>query len=118
METEIEAIRQLSTDLKVEDLTKMAIANIKARAKGDARLVDQVYSGVPASWLGREHEIELGPMSGRSNAIHLLEARGLPRDRATIDFVLSRAKRADRILGAREIEDLLGELAVREQATT
>lgn len=93
-----------------------ASAILKARAKGDAWLVDHVYSGVPASWLGREHEIELGPLSGRSSAIHVLEARGLPADRATIDFLLSRAKRADRVLDRREIAELLDELAAREEA--
>jgi hypothetical protein len=38
-----------------------------------------VYSGVPASMVGREQEIEVGPMSGRSNVIYWLERRGLRR---------------------------------------
>ena len=35
--------------------------------KGDPLLADLIYSGVPASWFGREQEIEVGPMSGNSN---------------------------------------------------
>ncbi len=42
-----------------------AAAVIKAFKKGDAALVDAVYSGVPASLVGREQAIDIGPMSGR-----------------------------------------------------
>ena len=39
-------------------------------------LVDAVYSGVPASLVGREQEIDVGPMSGKSNVVVLArEAR-------------------------------------------
>ena len=44
-------------------------------------LVDAVYSGVPASLVGREQEIEVGPMSGKSNVVFWLEQRGLAGDR-------------------------------------
>src|SRR5207245_1375563 len=53
-----------------------AAAVIKAFKKGDAELVDAVYSGVPASLVGRQQEIEIGPLSGRSNVIYWLERRG------------------------------------------
>ena len=46
-----------------------AAAVIKAYRKQDRELVDAVYSGVPASLVGREQEIEVGPMSGRSNVV-------------------------------------------------
>ena len=55
-----------------------AAAVIKAYRKKDQALVDAVYSGVPASLVGREQEIEVGPMSGKSNVIFWLEKRGLP----------------------------------------
>ncbi len=40
-----------------------AAAIIKAQKKGDRWLTDFVYSGVPASLIGRSQEIEIGPMS-------------------------------------------------------
>ena len=55
-----------------------AAAVIKAFRKKDQALVDAVYSGVPASLVGREQEIEVGPMSGKSNVVFWLEKRGLP----------------------------------------
>ena len=41
-----------------------AAAVIKAFRKKDHELVDAVYSGVPAGMVGREQEIDVGPMSG------------------------------------------------------
>ena len=58
-----------------------AAAVIKAFRKQDRELVDAVYSGVPAGMVGREQEIEVGPMSGRSNVMFWLEKRGLHGDR-------------------------------------
>src|SRR5207245_10086205 len=53
-----------------------AAAVIKALRKGDRDLADRVYSGVPASALGREQRIEVGPMSGESNVVFWLESPG------------------------------------------
>ena len=50
-------------------------------ARSDRELVDAVYSGVPAGMVGREQEIEIGPMSGKSNVVFWLEQRGLHGDR-------------------------------------
>jgi len=36
---------------------------------GDRALMDAVYSAVPASLVGRQQEIEVGPMSGESNVV-------------------------------------------------
>jgi 2-isopropylmalate synthase len=58
-----------------------AAAVIKAFKKRDAELVDAVYSGIPATLVGREQAIEVGPMSGRSNVIYWLERRGIERPR-------------------------------------
>src|SRR5439155_24951178 len=54
-----------------------AAAVIKAFKKGEDWLADRVYSGVPASWVGRRQTIEIGPMSGESNVIHWLEEQGI-----------------------------------------
>ena len=42
-----------------------AAAVVKAWRKGDRALMDAVYSAVPASLVGREQEIDVGPMSGQ-----------------------------------------------------
>ncbi|MEZ5287994.1 MAG: LeuA family protein [Vicinamibacterales bacterium] len=54
-----------------------AAAVVKAWKKGDRDLMDAVYSAVPASLVGREQEIEIGPMSGKSNITFWLEKRGI-----------------------------------------
>src|SRR5206468_4867232 len=50
-----------------------APAEIKAFRKQDAALIDTVYSGVPASLVKRQQQIDVGPMSGKSNVIFWLE---------------------------------------------
>ena len=55
-----------------------AAAVVKAFRKQDRALMDAVYAAVPASLVGREQEIEVGPLSGRSNVVFWLERRGLP----------------------------------------
>jgi isopropylmalate/homocitrate/citramalate synthase len=83
-----------------------AAAVIKAFGKKDQALVDAVYSGVPASLVGREQEIEIGPMSGRSNVIFWLEKRGLPVTDAVVDRIFSRAKESPSVLGEDELRSL------------
>jgi len=83
-----------------------AAAVIKARHKGAARLADRVYSGVPAGWVGRQQEIEIGHMSGASNVVHYLTSRNLPADQAVIDRVLAAAKASERVLTEQEVLDL------------
>ena len=80
-----------------------AAAVIKAQRKGAAWLADRVYSGVPASWVGRAQEIEVGHMSGASNVLHYLRTRGLPTDQEVLDAVMAAAKRSERLLTEREI---------------
>jgi len=86
-----------------------AAAIRKARAKGDAWLVDNVYSGVPASWLGRAQEVEIGPMSGAANVLSFLESHGLPAHGDSVERVLAAAKRSNRTLEESEVLKLLGE---------
>jgi len=80
-----------------------AAAVIKAQRKGAAWLADRVYSGVPASWVGRAQEIEVGHMSGASNVLFYLRARDLPTDQPVVDAVMAAAKRSERLLTEEEI---------------
>jgi 2-isopropylmalate synthase len=84
-----------------------AAAVIKAFRKNDRALVDAVYSGVPASLVGREQEIEVGPMSGRSNVVFWLERRGLSTDDAVVDRIFAKAKASAWVLTEEEIRETL-----------
>ena len=80
-----------------------AAAIIKAQKKGDRWLTDHVYSGVPAALIGRDQEIEIGPMSGSSNVIFYLSQRGVVANQELIQAVLLAAKESNRILQEPEI---------------
>ena len=80
-----------------------AAAVIKAERRGDTWLSDRIYSGVPASWLGRSQEIAIGHMSGESNVRYWLENRGLPLDESLIQKVFQRAKSTNALLHDDEI---------------
>ena len=80
-----------------------AAAIIKAQKMGDRWLTDHVYSGVPASLIGRSQEIEIGPMSGSSNVIFYLSHRGIVPGHELIQAVLLAAKESNRILQETEI---------------
>jgi 2-isopropylmalate synthase len=84
-----------------------AAAVIKAYRKKDMALVDAVYSGVPASLIGREQEVEVGPMSGKSNVIFWLERRGLPADDALVERIFAKAKASPSVLTEDEIRSLV-----------
>ncbi len=83
-----------------------AAAVIKALRKGDRALADSVYSGVPASVVGREQRIEVGPMSGESNVVYWLETHGFEATQERVARVMDRAKQSDRLLTADELERL------------
>jgi 2-isopropylmalate synthase len=80
-----------------------AAAVIKAFRKHDPVLADAVYAGVPASLVGREQEIEVGPMSGKSNVIYWLEKRGLAATDELVDRIFAKAKGAKTTLTEVEI---------------
>ncbi|MEZ5294147.1 MAG: hypothetical protein R2745_23900 [Vicinamibacterales bacterium] len=82
-----------------------AAAVVKAAKKGDRALMDAVYSAIPAGMIGREQEIEIGPMSGRSNVTYWLEKRGIAATDSLVDRILQRAKRASAVLTDAEIRD-------------
>lgn len=84
-----------------------AAAVIKAQKKGAAWLADRVYSGVPASWVGRGQEIEIGHMSGASNVLYYLESRDLPSSPEVVQAVLAAAKRSERLLTDEEIREAI-----------
>lgn len=83
-----------------------AAAVIKAMRKGDRDLADRVYSGVPASALGRTQRIEVGPMSGESNIVWWLERHSYEPARDRIDRIWEAAKASARILTDDELERL------------
>ncbi len=83
-----------------------ASAVVKALRTGDRELADLVYSGVPASIVGREQRIEVGPMSGESNVVFWLEHRGIDATRERIDRVMTAAKASDRLLTDAELHAL------------
>jgi 2-isopropylmalate synthase len=83
-----------------------AAAVIKALRRKDRALADRVYSAVPASALGREQRIEVGPMSGESNVIFWLEQHGYEAPRGRIERILNAAKSSDRLLTDEELRRL------------
>jgi 2-isopropylmalate synthase len=83
-----------------------AAAIVKARAKGDDWLADRIYSGVPASLVGRRQEIEVGPMCGESNVVYWLEERGIAPERELVAAVFRRAKESPRVLAEAEILEI------------
>ncbi len=84
-----------------------AAAVIKAYKKQDPALVDAVYSGVPASLVGREQVIEVGPMSGKSNVVYWLERRGLEATDERVERIFAAAKQASTVLTETEIRRML-----------
>lgn len=80
-----------------------AAAVIKAFRKHDPELMDAVYSGVPARMVGRSQEIEVGPMSGRSNVLFWLERHGIDADEELVDRLFRRAKASPTVLTEQEI---------------
>ena len=86
-----------------------AAAVMKAFRKGDRALMDAVYAAVPASLVGREQEIEVGPLSGRSNVVFWLEKRGLTASDELVDRIFTAAKASNRMLTHEQIEKMVNE---------
>ena len=72
-----------------------AAAIIKAKRKGDDWLADQIYSGVPASLVGKQQEIEVGPMSGVSNVIYWLSSRDVEAKPGLVEALFAAVKATD-----------------------
>ena len=84
-----------------------AAAVIKAKAKGDDWLADRIYSGVPASWFGRQQEIEIGHQSGLSNVKYWLQARGYEPVDSLVNAVFNAAKAENRLLSDEEVHRIV-----------
>jgi 2-isopropylmalate synthase len=80
-----------------------AAAVIKAWKTGDRDLMDAVYCAIPASLVGRKQEIEVGPMSGKSNVMFWLEQHGIPPSDPIVDRVFAKAKSSTTVLTEAEI---------------
>jgi len=80
-----------------------AAAVVKAFHKNDADLADTVYSGVPARLVGRSQQIEVGPMSGKSNVVFWLEHRGIVAEEELVERIFRRAKASATVLTESEI---------------
>jgi 2-isopropylmalate synthase len=80
-----------------------AAAVVKAWKKGDTELMDAVYSAIPASMVGREQVIDVGPMSGKSNVLFWLEKRGITADEALVERIFQKAKASKTVLTEEEI---------------
>jgi 2-isopropylmalate synthase len=80
-----------------------AAAIIKAMNKGDAWLADRIYSGVPASMVGRKQEICIGFMSGASNVSYWLRERAIEPTDKLVAAILVAAKGASRIMEDAEV---------------
>jgi len=80
-----------------------AAAVVKAFHKREPGLADTVYSGVPARLVGRSQQIEVGPMSGKSNVIFWLEQRGIVPDEELVERIFRRAKASRTVLTEQEI---------------
>jgi 2-isopropylmalate synthase len=80
-----------------------AAALIKAFRKNDLELANAVYSGVPAHLFGLEQQIEIGPMSGKSNVLYWLERHSVPAEEATVTRIFEAAKQSPRVLSDAEV---------------
>jgi 2-isopropylmalate synthase len=80
-----------------------AAAVIKAFKKGDHWLANRVYSGVPADLFGLEQKIAVGPMSGKSNVVWVLEKAGVEATDERVERVLQAAKSSPRQLTDDEV---------------
>jgi len=84
-----------------------ASAVVKAQKRGHHWLADRIYSSVPAEWVGRKQEIEIGPMSGAANVKCWLETNGHDTPDPLVKAILDAAKQHDRLLTRAEIEDVI-----------
>jgi 2-isopropylmalate synthase len=91
-----------------------AAAIIKAHAKGDDWLADLVYSGVPASMIGRKQLIEISHVSGMSNVKYWLRENGFDaEDEELCRHVFELAKSTDHTLSEAEIRACCAEHATK-----
>jgi 2-isopropylmalate synthase len=90
-----------------------AAAVVKALHRNDRALADAVYCSIPASLVGREQQIDVGPMSGRSNVEYWLEKRDIPRDEPLVERIFAKAKDSATVLTEDEILTIVAETRAR-----
>jgi 2-isopropylmalate synthase len=88
-----------------------AAAILKARKAGNRQLMDDVYSSVPASELGRQQEVGIDWASGASNVEFWMMQHGHPVDSEAVSRVLTFVKRAARPVSNEEIGRLVAAAA-------
>ena len=84
-----------------------AAAVIKSFRKGDNELADLIYSGVPAGQFGMRQQIEIGPMSGKSNVVYWLESRGFDASDERVQRIYDHAKSAHGVLSEEEVKQMV-----------
>ncbi len=84
-----------------------AAAIVKALQRDDKSWADIIYSGVPATMVGRHQEIEVGPIAGHSNVHFWLNAHGYEDKPEYVELILQHAKKGDHILSDAEIKQML-----------
>ena len=84
-----------------------AAAVAKAFLKKDRAIADAVYSSIPASLVGREQQIDVGPLSGKSNVTFWLQRRGIDASETLVSRIFARAKSSPTVLTDEEILELV-----------
>lgn len=80
-----------------------AAAIRKAALRGDTWLAERVYSGIPASAVGREQTIEVGPGSGKANVLHWLVEHDIAPSPPLVQAIMRAAAATNRVLPEREL---------------
>lgn len=93
-----------------------AAAIAKADTLDDAWLAERVYCGVPASMVGREHTIEIGPMAGEHNVRFFLRRHGFEEHPVYVEKILAAAKRSNRLLSEDDVRRMVTVLRERLNA--
>ena len=86
-----------------------AAAVIKAQRQGDQWLADHIYSGVPASWFGKDQEIAIGHMSGESNIRYWLKQRDIEPTTEVVSAIFQQAKKTSTLLTENEVLAIVGQ---------
>ncbi len=80
-----------------------AAAILKARTAGADWLADRIYSGIPAAMFGLKQKVEVGHMSGESNAVCWLDDHGIEATDELVTRIIDVSKQGDRVLDDLEL---------------
>ncbi len=93
-----------------------AAAMAKALSKKDDWLAEHVYCGVPSTMVGREHTIEIGPLSGEHNVRFFLRKNKIEENPAFVTKILEVAKRSNRLLSDEDVKRIVTVMSRRQRA--